>query len=389
MSWWQLCKRELHYIFRKDPRRLGFLFGASLAYLFIFGLLYAPHVVKNVPLVICDEDQSQLSRSLIQALADSERLEIIGQPTSEEEMREYLQKKKAYAAILIPHNFAQNITAGRSSSPVLLIADGSNLVVTNTVTTAIQEIIMAFTQPVSVKLTEQAGQLPTPAHNKSAPVQFNLRILNNPTFSYLNFFVLGLAMAAFQQGIFLSTAASIIGEYQRLPELAGVHPAKVYLGKLLPYFILSEISFFLTLFIAITAFQIPCKGSLISLFYLSTAFILTAMGMSSLLASFCKSEITFTKISLTYAVPAFTISGYIWPLQSMDIFNQLFAYTFPMFYLADTVRNIMIAGHAPFFYQNIALLSFAGISLMALSIYVYARKRQQLAPQSKGSIAAS
>jgi ABC-2 type transport system permease protein len=341
-----------------------------------------------VPLVICDEDQSQLSRSLIQALSDSERLQLIGQPASEEELNAYLHEKKAYAAILIPHDFSQNVTAGRSS-PVLLIADGSNLVITNTVTTTIQEVIISFSQPISAKLMEKAGQLPTQAHNKSAPVQFNLRVLNNPTFSYLNFFVLGLAMAAFQQGTFLSIGASITSEYQKLSELAGTHPAQVFLGKLLPYFILCTISFFLTLFISIRAFEIPCKGSFISLIFLSTAFILTAMGMSSLVASICKSEVTFTKLSLTYAVPAFTISGYIWPLQSMDAFNQLFAYTFPMLYLADTVRNIMLAGFAPLFYRNIAVLSLAGISLMVLSIYVYARKRRLSAPTANNSVTAS
>ncbi|MCE5286805.1 MAG: ABC transporter permease [Pelosinus sp.] len=389
MNWWHICKRELKDIFIKDPRRIGFIFGASLAYLFIFGLLYAPHVVKNVPLIIYNEDQSQLSRALVQALADSERLQIVGQPASEEEMQMYLHEKKAYAAIHIPHDFAQNVMAGRSS-PVLMIVDGSNLLITNTVTTTIQEIIVAFSQPISTKLTETAGLLPTLAHNKSAPVQYNLRVLNNPTFSYLNFFVLGLAMAAFQQGVFLPIAASIIGEYKRLPELAGIHPAQVFLGKLLPYFVLCTISFFLTLFISIKAFDIPCKGSLLNLLYLSTAFILTAMGMSSLVASFCKSEITFTKLSLTYAVPAFTISGYIWPLQSMDAFNQFFAYTFPMLYLADTVRDIMVAGYAPLFYRNITVLSLAGICLILLSAWVYARKRRQLVlAAEKNSITAS
>lgn len=389
MNFWQILKRELRCIFVKDPRRIGIIFGASLAYLFIFALIYAPHIVKNVPLVICDEDQSQLSRSLVQAIADSERLQLVGQTTSEEAAAVYLHEKKAYAAIHIPHDFAKNVTAGRSS-PVLLVVDGSNLLITNTVTTAIQEIIAAFSQPISARLTEATGLLPQIAHNKTAPVQYNLRVLNNPTFSYLNFFVLGLAMAAFQQAIFLPVAASLISEYQKLPELAGSHPVKVFLGKLLPYLILGTASFFLTLFIAVKVFAIPCKGSLISLLGLSTAFILSAIGLSSLVASFCKDEITFTKFALTYAVPAFTISGYIWPLHSMDVFNQFFAYTFPMLYLADAVRDIMVAGYAPLLYRNITVLSLSGIIMISLSMLVYAKKRRQfLLTSEKNSITAN
>ena len=32
-----------------DPRRLVFLFGAAVAYLIVFGLLYVPNIVKDVP----------------------------------------------------------------------------------------------------------------------------------------------------------------------------------------------------------------------------------------------------------------------------------------------------------------------------------------------------
>jgi len=375
MNIWQIFKREIHYIFVKDRRRANFLFGASIAYLIIFGLLYEPQVVTNVPLVIYDEDQSQLSRSLVQAFADSERFQIISQPASQEEMEHLLHEQIAYAAIHIPHDFSQNVTAGRSS-PVLLIASGLNLVITNTITTATQEILLTFNQEVSTKLGEQAGLPPTLAQNKTAPLQIALRVLNNPTLGYLNFFVIGLAMAAFQQGIFLSVGASIISEYHNLRDLGGAHPVQVMIGKLLPYFLFATLSFFLTLLIASKMFHIPCKGDLISLFCLATAFTLTAIGFSSLIASFCTSEITFTKLSLTYSIPAFTLSGYVWPLASMDGMSQLLAYTFPLFYFSDAVRELMLAGYSPVLYHNILVLLVLGLTLISLSTFVYTRRRQ-------------
>lgn len=375
MNIWKIVKRELQYIFVKDRRRANFIFGASIAYLIIFSLLYGPHVVINVPLVIYDEDQTQLSHSLVQAFADSERFLIIGQPSTEEEMLHLLYEQTAYAGIHIPQDFSKNVTAGRSS-PVLLIASGINLVITNTITTATQEILLTFNQEVSTKLGERVGLLPILAHNKTAPVQIALRVLNNPTLSYLNFFVIGLAMAAFQQGIFLSVGASITSEYRNLSELAATHPLQVMIGKLLPYFVLCTVAFFLTLLIAIKVFDIPCKGDLSSLLGLAMAFTLTAIGLSSLIASFCTSEITFTKLSLTYSIPAFTVSGYVWPLASMDGVSQILAYTFPLFYFSDAVREIMLAGYSPFLYRNIVILLLLGLVLTSLSTFVYARKRQ-------------
>ena len=42
-----------------------------------------------------------------------------------------------------------------------------------------------------------------------SPVETTLRVLNNPTQSYMMFFVTGLAMAAMQQGFFLAIGAAV------------------------------------------------------------------------------------------------------------------------------------------------------------------------------------
>lgn len=370
-----IITRELRQIFIKDPRLIGIIFAASIAYLVIFSLLYGTHVVNNVPLAIYDEDQTQLSRALIQAFADSERFRIVAQPASEDEMKQLLKDHTVYAAVQIQRGFSREISAGRSS-PLFFLASGVNLVVTNIATSAAQEIVAAFGQENSARLAEKAGLPPALAAGKTAPSQVVLRVHNNPTLSYLNFFVIGLAMAAFQQGVFLPIGSSIIGEYQKLSELAAHSALKVISLKLLPYFVLDTLSFFFTLLISVKVFAIPCKSDLASLFILATAFIFTAAGFISLVASFCNNEITFTKLCLIYAVPAFTLSGYIWPLMSMDAFSQIIAFIFPLFYFADTLRDLLLSGYSPLFARNILVLYLAGSVLLGLSALVFARRRR-------------
>ena len=376
MNWRMIFIREMRQIFIKDPRLAGIIFAASIAYLIVFSLLYGTHVVTNVPLVICDEDQTPMSRALIQAFADSEKFQIVAEPAAEEEMKQLLQEHVAYAALHVQRGFAKNITAGRSS-PLLFIASGLNLVVTNIATTGAQEIVASFGQHAGAKLVETAGLPPTLATNKTAPLNIVLRVLNNPTLSYLNFFVIGLAMAAFQQGVFLPIGSSMIGEYHKLDELASVPAFTVMTAKLLPYFLLDTLSFFLTVLVSIKVFAIPFRGDLGSLFILSTGFIITAIGVGSLLASFCDSEVNYTKICLIYSVPAFTLSGYIWPIMSMDAFNQIFAYTFPLFYFADTLRDIMLRGDSPLFTRNVFVLFCLGLLLIGCSTAIFARRRQR------------
>ena len=70
MTWFfTLFKKELVEI-KKDLRRPVFLFGAALAYLIVFGMLYIPNIVTAVPAVILDQENSAASRRLVQDFED-------------------------------------------------------------------------------------------------------------------------------------------------------------------------------------------------------------------------------------------------------------------------------------------------------------------------------
>lgn len=386
MQWWMIIKREIRQIFLKDPRLAVIIFGASLIYLVIFSLLYGTHVVNNVPLAIYDEDQSHISRALVQAFADSEKFHIVVQPNTEEEMQQLLKSHTVYAAVHIQRGFAKEIVSGRSS-PVFFVTSGINLAITNTSTSAAAEIVGAFGHSISTKLAEKIGVKPSMADSKTAPVRVSLRIHGNPTLSYLYFFAIGLSVAAFQQAVFLPVAASMIREYTRLDELRDKSALKVVGLKMLPYYLLDTISFFLTLLLAVKVFAIPCRADFVSILMLATAFIFCAMGLSALVSSLCDSEVTFSKLSLIYAVPAFTLSGYMWPFQSMDIFSQLLSYIIPLTYFADSLRDLLLSGYTPLLIRNVLILYSAGIVLISLSIGVFAYRRKRMLTGNQSELA--
>lgn len=367
MSFRQLFLLELKEIV-KDSRRAVFLFGASIVYLLLFGSLYGTHVITNVPTVICDEDNTQLSRLFIQALTDSERLKIVALVSSQEEMQDYIHEKRALAAINIPSGFSKEVKTGVGSS-VLTIINGTNLVVTNTVSTAVQEIGTAFSSQLAIKSAELYGQMPQQAQNKIAPINLRFNVLNNSTLSYFDFFIIGLAMAAFQQGIFLAVGAGIYAEREQPGKLTGMHIAKAVAGKLLPYMICAAISFFATLGVALLTFGLSIKGNLGSLLLLSLVFTFAATALAAAAATLVEDYVWYLKYSLVYSVPGFILSGHIWPRESMDMFSQLMSYFLPYTYFADTVRDIIIAGYTPHLYSN--LLTLLVIGTVCLSVFAY------------------
>lgn len=375
MNLWQIIKREFRQMFVQDPKRVVYLFGASAIYILLFGLLYGTHVVNAVPTVVYDEDQTTLSRSLLQNFADSERYKMVAYVTSQEEMEEYLHSKQALVAINIPNTFSHNAKLGLST-PVLVKINGTNLIITNTALSAAQEIIQAFSNNMGSHLLQTTGQMPQQALHKVAPVSLELRVLHNATLSYLDFFVLGLAMAALQQGILLSVSASMIYEYQNMHELQNVSTFTVLAGKLLPYWLCGTIAFVMALTISSLAFHIPFNGDFASLLALGTIFSFTITAFASLLAAYCRTEVTFTQFSLAYAVPGFVFSGYTWPQYSMDVISTVISYTFPITYVADTVRALMVSGHAPALHKNILILLIMGVILLTISTLVYINKRK-------------
>lgn len=386
MNLWHLIKREIHQMFIKDPKRVVYLFGACAAYVLLFGSLYGTHVVNAVPTVVYDEDQSSLSRSLLQAFEDSERYKIVAYVSSQEEMDEYLHSKQAFAAVNIPSKFSQNTKTGHST-PVLVEINGTNLMIASAALTSAQEIIQAFSNNMGSYLLQSTGQMPDLAMHKQNPVNLSLRVLHNSTLSYLDFFVLGLGMAALQSGILLSVGASIIYEQQNMHELQDVPILAVMFGKLLPYWFFGTLSFIMALIISNQIFKIPFNGEFSSLLALGTIFSFTTTAFASLIASNCRTEVSFSQFSLAYAVPAFVFSGYTWPQYAMDKLTTVISYTFPMSYFADTVRALMISGHAPELGKNMLILLAIGTLLFIISTLVYKNKREKLATTVKNEIA--
>ncbi|MHC1745616.1 MAG: ABC transporter permease [Negativicutes bacterium] len=372
---WQICKQEFYWMFRKDPRRAFYLFGSSVFYVILFGLLYSPNVVNYIPTVVYDQDQTVLSRSLVQSFDDLQRYHIVDYVTSEEEMDAAIRQKTAHAAISIPPNFARDIKKGLSSQ-VLVSANGSNIAIGNAIISSAQEIIAAFSAKVSQGLAENTvGLLPGPAAHYSAPVTFQLRALNNPNLGYLNFFVLGVVMAALQEGILLALGSSLLNDKHDMDHFSQGRPLILLIGKLMPYWLGGMIAFVCSTWLSVLLFDIPCQGNLLQLLLLGAAFTFAVTALGGLAALAFSDEVDFNRLVLIYAVPAFIYSGYTWPQQSMDQVSFLLSLTFPMTYVTSNLRSLMVAGYAPNLSNGIGVLFLMGAVAFCLAGLVYHRQR--------------
>lgn len=372
MGFIALIRRELANAFLHDARRAIFLFGAATAYLILFGILYYPGVVKEIPTVVCDEEHTAYSRLLTRQVDDDERLGLVRVVADEGEARDMLRRKEVYAAVIIPADFSHDILNGRSAK-VLFMLNGANIITTNIATTAGNDIVNTF----NTRFAARQAALRTSGDEQMlkkriSPVETTLRVLNNPTQSYMMFFVTGLAMAAMQQGFFLAIGAAVQCDF-RNPELKGTSKGKLLVVKVCVYWVLSILSFGLVCVLA-RLLGIPDRAFIQSLGFLAGAFSFAAISLGLFASSIFHNELQFVRASIMYTVPAFIFGGYTWPLEAMDPVTQVVAQTFPMAWMSNAVRELFLSGHLATLSHNLTALTVMGVIFFSLGSWIFLYK---------------
>lgn len=373
MSILSLIRRELANAFLHDARRAIFLFGAATAYLILFGILYYPGVVKEIPTVVCDEEHTAYSRLLTRQVDDDERLGLVRVVADEGEARDMLRRKEVYAAVIIPADFSHDILNGRSAK-VLFMLNGANIITTNIATTAGNDIVNTF----NTRFAARQAALRTSGDEQMlkkriSPVETTLRVLNNPTQSYMMFFMVGLAMAAMQQGIFLAVGAAVQGDFKDTEGLKGAPKAAVLVVKVAVYWLLSVLSFALVCVISY-GLGIPDRASVTALLTLASAFSFAAVSLGLFASSIFHNELQFVRASIMYTVPAFIFGGYTWPLEAMDPVTQVVAQAFPMAWMSNAVRELFLSGHLATLSHNLTALTVMGVIFLSLGSWIFLHK---------------
>ncbi|WP_444313146.1 ABC transporter permease [Megasphaera sp.] len=373
MGFIALIRRELANAFLHDARRAIFLFGAATAYLILFGILYYPGVVKEIPTVVCDEEHTAYSRLLIRQVDDDERLGLVRVVADEGEARDMLRRKEVYAAVIIPADFSHDILNGRSAK-VLFMLNGANIITTNIATTAGNDIVNTF----NTRFAARQAALRTSGDEQMlkkriSPVETTLRVLNNPTQSYMMFFMVGLAMAAMQQGIFLAVGAAVQGDFKDTEGLKGAPKAAVLVVKVAVYWLLSVLSFALVCVISY-GLGIPDRASVTALLTLASAFSFAAVSLGLFASSLFHNELQFVRASIMYTVPAFIFGGYTWPLEAMDPVTQVVAQAFPMAWMSNAVRELFLSGHLAMLSHNLTALTVMGVIFLSLGSWIFLHK---------------
>jgi len=333
----------------KDRRLFAILFIVPLMYTLLFGSIYVHHKVTEMATVVMDEDQSSLSRQILQAFEQSESFHITKEYHAEEEVKRALASGEARVGLIIPSQFEAKLKHGETL-PLLTLIDGSNMMISNSATKGANEVITTFSMGYSQKkLQLQQGLQNEQVMNTLSPIPYRYRIMYNSAFNYSDFMLYGLMGAILQQVLFLGIALTITrekdgGTWRRF-EAWKRNPWRIAYAKTAPYFLINLFNTSVAFVVALYVFQAPMGGSLLTGLALTLCFTWAVSGIGYLISLFSGNQLGSTQTAMLIAVPSFMLSGFTWPMEAMPKALQVVSHLLPLTYYLDGVRNVFVKGN--------------------------------------------
>ena len=233
--------------------------------------------LKGLPVYVYDRDGSQQSQDLLKRFQASEYFDVVRVVNDYPALTRSLDDGHAKMGIVVPWDFSQRLHDGRPVQ-VQALVDGTDDNTANVLIGYAQAVVQGYSSDIQLDWLRSRGQLAQPA-----PVSVETRTWYNEDLESSAFIVPGvLALVMSVIGAFL-TSLTIAREWERgtMEQLIStpVTPLEIMLGKLVPYFIIGMFDVIVCALIAIYWFQVPFRGSFLTLLISSAMFMVVVLSL--------------------------------------------------------------------------------------------------------------
>ena len=161
-----------------DPGAVLILVSAALLYSMVYSLPYSTEVIKDIPIGVCDNDNTRISRDFVQKVDSNPYLQIVSRPLNLEEAKKELNKQNIYAYVEIPKNYAKDIKQGTKTN-ISVYTDSGYLIVYRQIMTNLNLIVGTVSKGIEIKsIIKETGD-----YDKSLDAAIPVNISETPLFN--------------------------------------------------------------------------------------------------------------------------------------------------------------------------------------------------------------
>ncbi len=359
-------------VMRREFRRIAerkavyiLMIIVPLVVFFLVSYIYGDRVVVDIPVGVCDLDNSELSRTIVRSIESTRSLEISGQVSSIDDIKNEMRKGAIQGAVYIPEDLERDIKSGKPAT-IVIYKNTANLIVGNLILKDASTISQTVSAGVLMKRLQASGLSPDQALVMANPIRIDSYSLFNPGYNYANFLPPAIVMVLLQMLIMILAVVVINdeiigGTLGDLFQTAHGNVSAVLWGKTLAHVTIHSATGLGVLAILFPLFGIAIHGSILLaipfMIYFIAASFLPGLAVSCLFHD----KFLVTDIAAFYNSPAFLFSGYTFPLWAMPAFHDFYAQLLPFTHFLNGFLKI---------YQYNAPASSLLPEIGALSIFV-------------------
>lgn len=363
-------KRELWRL-RHSPIGLQAAVMVPLSLLLFFWLLLHSLTLRELPVVLCDEDQSPLSRRLASMADAAPGVWIVERTPSPAKAEALLLEGQVWGRIHIPRGFERAIYASQPAV-VRTTLSGTNLSADGVLTRDLQLTASTFSGGIALQRFELLGLDKEEALARVQPISLIDQPLFNPTLNYAHYLGPGLMAMMLLMSVLTTTLWAVGGELRHGTAATWLFTARrslssALIGKLLPYTGLHLLLAQFMLLLLIGGFHLPVRGSLLLLEAGTLLLILAYQAIALAVVAATGNLRLSLSLGGGYGVAAFSFSGLTFPTMAMFPLVRIVSRLFPFTPYMELMIDQTLRG-APALYAATPLLEMGLFLLLPLPL---------------------
>lgn len=318
--------------------------------------------VTNLPVVVADQDHSQISRQIVSAIDNTDELAIVAYVDSPDGIDVWLERNRATLAVILPANLEADLAAHKDSTQVELIADGSNSITGGYALNAASGAINTFIARKAMA-TLTGGKPIIELHTQ---IRYNptLNVRQSAITAQLGFIIYQVTLMVAALGLARERELGTLEQLLVTP----LQRMELIVGKATPALIVAGMDFILMWVITVWGFGVPMRGSFILLLGLSSLFIAAEIGWGLVISALSHTQQQAVLMVFVLAMTDVSFSGYLVPVERMPSALRTLAQLFPLEHYLIIIRQVMLKGASlPALLNEVLALIALGIGSAAVA----------------------
>ena len=343
----------------RDPRSLAIALLMPLMQMVMLGFGVSLDI-RRVGLCVYDQEHSQVSRELVERFTASDWFRISSKIPDERAARDAINRGDCIGVVTIPANFSRAL-ASNGTAEVQTVFDATDANTTNIATGYAQAIVGMVTADFEQRWAMSHGLQP----GTVGVVDLKPRVWFNEGLDSRNFIIPGVVALVLGLVGAQLTSLTVSREWERgtMEQLIStpVTALELMIGKLVPYFAIGLFDAAFCLCAAAFWFDVPFRGSLLTLTFTTALFTLVVLGIGYYISVKIRSQLGASQVALVLTmVPITLLSGFTFPIDQMPPAIQAVTLVIHARYYITVLRSIFLKG---------STLVDLAVPILALAVY--------------------